>query len=164
MIDIVIDLIPEGSPNRPGQANPCNYITIHNTGNWLSGTNARMHARYVKTRDAQEKKVSWHYTVDEKEIIQHIPDEEVAYHAGDGDGPGNRESIGIEICMNIDGSLLMATNKAVALAAALLRKHGLSIDCVVQHHHWSKKDCPELLRSGKPYSWESFLEGVRACL
>ena len=48
--------------------------------------------------------MSWHYTVDDHAIVQHLPDYETAYHAGDGkDGPGNTTSIGIEICVNAGG-------------------------------------------------------------
>ena len=159
---ISVDLIPEGSRNRPGFANPCMYITIHNTGNDQPGANACMHARYMRGKEAQEKPVSWHYTVDDREVIQHIPDREAAWHAGDGKGDGNMTSIGIEICMNADGDLLQATNKAAQLTAHLMRFHAIPLEHVVQHHHWSGKNCPELIRAGKPYSWEIFLQAVEA--
>lgn len=64
-----------------------------------------MHARYEKN---PETPTSWHFTVDEKEIYQHLPLNENGWHAGDG-GTGNRKSIGIEICEN-DGDF----EKAVA--------------------------------------------------
>ena len=48
--------------------------------------------------------MSWHYTVDDHAIVQHLPDYETAYHAGDGkDGPGNATSIAVEICVNAGG-------------------------------------------------------------
>jgi N-acetylmuramoyl-L-alanine amidase len=127
------------------------FITIHNTGNTSVGAGARNHASYIKGNTAANLPVSWHYTVDDKEIIQHLPDNEIAWHCGDGgNGTGNTQSIGIEICMNSDGDLQKATDNAVWL--------------VVQHNRWSGKLCPQLLRNGKPYSWDVFINKVREAL
>lgn len=43
--------------------------------------------------------VSFHYAVDDVEVVQGIPENRNAWHAGDkGNGKGNREGIAIEIC------------------------------------------------------------------
>ncbi len=162
MTTITQDLIPTGRKNRPGKTNPMKYITIHNTGNTSKGAGAKNHASYLKsTGDA----VSWHYTADESAVYQHIPDNETAYHAGDGsNGPGNATSIGIEICMNSDGNLLKATDNAAELAAFLCKKHGIPAENIVQHNRWTGKNCPQLLRAGKPYTWEAFIGKVRKLL
>ncbi|MFZ7893850.1 N-acetylmuramoyl-L-alanine amidase [Bacillus cereus] len=81
-------------------ANPmkARYITIHETANTAAGANAE-NSRNIYT-DKQLKalsEISWHFTVDDKQIYQHLPTNENRWHAGDGDGSGNRESIGIEI-------------------------------------------------------------------
>ena len=49
--------------------------------------------------NAGEGIVSWHYTVDDHEIYHHLPDDETAYHAGDGmeKNGGNMNGIGIEM-------------------------------------------------------------------
>jgi N-acetylmuramoyl-L-alanine amidase len=159
---IIQDLIPNGWKNRPGRANPMRYITIHNTGNTAAGAGARNHANYIKGDTAANLPVSWHYTVDDKLIIQHMPDNEIAWHCGDGGmGVGNTQSIGIEICMNSDGDLLQATENAVWLTAKLCAKHGILIENIVQHHRWSGKNCPQMLRSGRPFNWETFIKKVR---
>jgi len=142
--------------------NPVRFITIHNTGNANSGANARTHANYIKGDTAANLPVSWHYTVDELETYQHLPDTEDAFHAGDGAGIGNRQSIGIEICMNSDGDLLKATDNAVELAAMLCKKYNIPIENVVQHFNWSGKNCPQMLRMNKPYSWNTFLNKIKA--
>ena len=68
------------------------YITIHNTSNSAS---ADAEIRYMINNDNQ---TSYHVCVDEKEVIQAIPFNRNAWHAGDGgSGTGNRKSIGIEI-------------------------------------------------------------------
>ena len=77
------------------------YITVHNTANTAVGANAKSHASYVKNPDTP---TSWHFTVDDTEIYQHLPLNENGWHAGDGNGDGNRKSIGIEICENADGN------------------------------------------------------------
>jgi N-acetylmuramoyl-L-alanine amidase len=138
-----------------------NFITIHNTGNASTGAGARNHARYVKSDTAANLPVSWHFTVDERDIIQHLPVNEDAFHAGDGAGNGNRQSIGIEIAMNSDGDLLRATDKAAELTAYLCGKHNIPVENIVQHHHWNRKHCPQMLRTGRPYTWDVFIGKVR---
>ena len=165
MVKIIQDFIPVGSRNRPGKKNPIKYITIHNTGNSSKGAGAKSHASYIKGSTAVNMPVSWHYTVDDSVIYQHIPDNETAFHAGDGSGSGNAQSIGIEICMNSDGSLLKATDNAVWLTAELCRKYAIPAANITQHNRWySKKNCPQMLRAGKPYSWETFVGKVQAAL
>ncbi|MFP3398696.1 N-acetylmuramoyl-L-alanine amidase, partial [Brevibacterium sp. SIMBA_078] len=73
------------------------YITVHNTANTAKGANAASHASFVKRSSTG---VSWHYTVDDSVIYQHLPLNENGWHAGDGRGTGNMKSIGIEICEN----------------------------------------------------------------
>ncbi|MDR2939394.1 MAG: N-acetylmuramoyl-L-alanine amidase, partial [Clostridiales bacterium] len=118
----------------------------------------------IKSDAASNSYVSWHYTVDENEIYHHIPDTESAYHAGDGNGDGNTKSIGIEICMNSDGNLLKATDQATELTASLCKKYGIPASNVVQHNRWSGKNCPQMLRSGEPYSWDTFISKTKAAI
>jgi N-acetylmuramoyl-L-alanine amidase len=141
------------------------YVTIHNTGNASKGAGAKNHASYVKGDTAANLPVSWHYTIDESSVYQHLPDNETAYHAGDGaNGTGNAQSIGLEICMNSDGDLQKATDNAAQLTANLCKRYNIPIEDVVQHNRWSGKNCPQLLRSGKPYSWEAFISKVKSFL
>jgi hypothetical protein len=160
-LNIKQDFIPAGRGNRPGRVNPVKYVTIHNTGNTSNGANAKNHAAYVKSDAAANAPVSWHYTVDERDIYQHLPDNEDAFHAGDGVGDGNRKSVGIEICMNSDGDLLGATDNAIALTAALCKQYNIPIENIVQHHHWTGKNCPQMIRSNKPYDWDTFIYKVK---
>ena len=157
---IIIDLIPEGNINRPGIKNTCKYITVHNTDNYTNYANAKAHANYLRYTD--EKK-SWHLTVDDTSIYRHLPDEECGYHTGDGFATqsGNRNSIGIEICVNRDGDLVKATDNAIRLIRMLMAKHNIPIENVVQHNNWSGKDCPHELRLGNPYTWETFIDKIK---
>lgn len=163
-VQIIQDLIPAGRRNRPGHKLTPKYITVHDTANPDAGANSKAHAGYLKGAAAAAIPASWHFTVDDKEIYQHLPLDENGWHAGDGtNGPGNRQSIGIEICENKDGSRVQAEKNAAWLTAKLLRDHGLEIAAVKQHFNWSGKDCPHILRA-RPGGWAGFLSAVEAYL
>lgn len=149
-MEIIKSFIPETRHNRPGVKITPTSITVHNTGNTSSGADARMHASYIKTTN---QSVSWHYTVDDEEIIQHIPTDEMAWHAGS--KVGNSTSIGIEICMHTGIDMPKAEEKAQKFIAYLM--HELSITDINKHQDWTGKYCPQvLLKEGR---WESFKEG-----
>ena len=157
-IAIQTDYIPQGRKNRPGGINLCSYLTIHETGNAARGADAAAHASYLKGDAAANALVSWHYTVDDHAIVQHLPDTETAYHAGDGTkGPGNTKSIGIEICVDAGGNFEKAKENAAALVRLLRAEHGIPLERVVQHNHWNGKDCPRTIRN-TPGGWEEFLK------
>lgn len=151
-------IISGGRKNRPGRdTNPDTYITIHETGNAAKGADAAAHGAYLDSAAGEDALVSWHYTVDDHAIVQHLPDYETAYHAGDGKaGPGNTTSIGIEICVNAGGDFEAAKANAAALVRLLMEEHGIGIEHVVQHNHWNGKDCPKTIRATTG-AWEAFL-------
>lgn len=158
-VDIIVDLVSRGRTNvRPGIPMTPQYITIHETDNTSKGANAKAHANYLKNGAGGASK-SWHFTVDDTVIYQHLPTNEVGWHAGDGRGPGNTKSIGIEICVNSDGDYNKAKKNAAWLVARLMRQHNISIGNVVQHNKWSGKNCPRRLRQeGK---WGEFIDMVK---
>lgn len=156
-IAIQVDYIPKGRKNRPGGTNPGDGVSIHETGNFAEGADAAAHASWLKSDDAEDRRISYHYTVDDHSIVQHLPDSETAYHAGDGaDGPGNTTTFGIEICINKDGDFERARANAASLVRLLMAEHGFPLDKVVQHNHWSGKDCPKTIRA-TPGGWDAFL-------
>ena len=140
-------IISDGRKNRPGRdTNPDTYITIHETGNAAKGADAAAHGAYLDSA-----------AVDDHAIVQHLPDYETAYHAGDGKaGPGNTTSIGIEICVNAGGNFEAAKANAAALVRLLMEEHGIPLDNVVQHNRWNGKDCPKTIRATAG-AWEAFL-------
>lgn len=152
------DIISDWRRNRPGRdTNPGAYITIHETGNAAKGADAAAHGAYLDSDAGERDMVSWHYTVDDHAIVQHLPDYETAYHAGDGKaGPGNTTSIGIEICVNAGGDFEAAKANAAALVRLLMEEHGIPLDNVVQHNRWNGKDCPKTIRATAG-AWEAFL-------
>ena len=80
-----IDHIPLTTPynRRPGLKMEPEYITIHSTGN--PNSTAR-NERVWLTNPQNDRTASYHVVVDEKEAIEVIPLNEVAWHAGDGNG------------------------------------------------------------------------------
>ena len=152
------DIISDWRRNRPSRdTNPGAYITIHETGNAAKGADAAAHGAYLDSDAGERDMVSWHYTVDDHAIVQHLPDYETAYHAGDGKaGPGNTTSIGIEICVNAGGNFEAAKANAAALVRLLMEEHGIPLDNVVQHNRWNGKDCPKTIRATAG-AWEAFL-------
>ncbi|RJS57418.1 N-acetylmuramoyl-L-alanine amidase [Bacillus subtilis] len=153
MVNIIQDFIPKRNKNRPAYPMNPHYITVHNTSNTAKGADAASHARYVKN---PETATSWHFTVDDKEIYQHLPLNENGWHAGDGNGTGNRKSIGIEICENSDGDFEKAVSNAQWLIKKLMKEQGISFANVVPHKHWSGKECPRKLLN----RWDSFKAGI----
>ena len=147
-VPIRVDIIPQGNPNRPGLEMQPRFITVHETANPRRGANADMHRRFVNDGGGSGK-VSWHFTVDNQQIVQHLPLTENGWHAGDGfNGVGNRQSIGIELCVNEDGNFDRTIDNAAWLIRRLMADHGIPAERVVQHNHWSGKDCPTNLRRG----------------
>lgn len=137
--------------------NKCKYITIHETGNKNKGANALNHAKYINNGSS----ATWHYTVDDKQIIQHFEDTVQCWHAGDGMGDGNLNSIGIEMCVNSDGDFNKTIANTIELVKYLMNKHNIPIENVVQHNKWSGKNCPANIRSGKPITWNTFINKIK---
>jgi len=148
-------LLPDGRANKPNKQMTPGWLTIHNTDNTDAGATAEAHSRYLLNGSGGEKK-SWHYTVDDKDIFQHLRDNEQGWHCTDGNGPGNSTSIGIEICMYTGMDEQKAWANAAWLVAKLLKRHGLTLQRVVPHGHWTKKNCPSRIL---PH-WSKFLNMI----
>lgn len=145
-VPVYTSLAPEGGKNRPGTKREIQYIVIHETGNPAAGADAKAHGKLQA--GGGEGTTSWHYTVDEREIWHSIPDDEVAYHAGDGpEGEGNLHGIGIELCVNQDGDFEKTFDNAARLTGWLMHTYDIPIDRVRQHFDFSGKNCPEQIRA-----------------
>lgn len=156
-LNVVVDFIPVGHSNRPGAPLSPTKVTIHNTDNDSPGADARAHANYQKGTDAQQRNVSWHFSVDDRSVYQSLPVNEVGWHAGT--HAGNYQSIGIEICQNQGIDQQAANYRAALLTAVQLHELNISLSNVVQHHDWSQKDCPAKLRH-PANNWTAFLQKV----
>lgn len=154
-IPMVYDYIPEGSGGRPGKERKVKFIVIHETANLSPTADAKGHSEYLKS--GGDGSTSWHYTVDDKIIYHHLPDREVAWHAGDKlkNPGGNLNGIGIELCVNEGGDFEKTFDNGARLTAFLLKEYGLSVNSVKQHYDFNGKNCPMTIReTGR---WDEFL-------
>jgi len=175
-INLKIDMVPRGRHGRR-VVRPMSprFITIHSTENYsadawkhslaLKNGALRAHRRPGGNRIGY---LIWHYTVDDKVAVQHMPTNEQGEHA-DFDGPGNRYSIGIEMCEQRGSNRDATVERAARLAAYLMYRHGIPLNQVVPHYHWERrgvspphKNCPHfLLENGRPGAkWRAFLGKV----
>ena len=131
-------------------------IVVHNTANDAS---ARNEIAYMIGNDQE---VSFHYAVDDKEVVQGIPEDRNAWHSGDGEhGKGNREGVAIEICYSKSGGdrFVQAEKNAVELIVSLLKKYNWGVDKVTKHQDYSGKYCPHrTLDAG----WDRFIKMIEA--
>jgi len=113
MVKIRKNIVPNHIANRVtyGGNNSKKYIVIHETANTRKGANANAHARLQA--NGNSRNASWHYQVDDKEIVQSFSDNSQCWHAGN--KYYNENSIGIEICVNSDGDFKKAVDNAVKL-------------------------------------------------
>ena len=132
-------------------------IVIHNTAN---DATARNEVAYMIRNN---KNVSFHYAVDDKEIVQGIPENRNAWHSGDGNGKGNREGIAIEICYSKSGGdkFTEAEANAVELIVDILKRYGWGIDKVTKHQDYNGKYCPHRTLD---LGWQRFLDKISAKL
>ena len=129
-------------------------IVIHWTANTNKGANAMANRNYFNTT---QNSVSAHYIVDDGNIVQCVPDDEIAYHVGatkyTAIGERIREKpyspnyylIGIEMCVNSDGDWDKTYQNTVELTSFLLKKYKLSIDDLYRHYDITGKDCPKMM-------------------
>ncbi|KYG88972.1 XlyB [[Bacillus] sp. KCTC 13219] len=139
------------------------YITVHNTANDASAANE------VAYHNRNDNEVSYHVAVDDKEVIQCLPFNRNGWHCGDGQGDGNRKSIGIEICYSKSGGsrYVAAEENAVQYIASLLKQFGWGVDRVKKHQDWARADgyrkyCPHRILDEK--RWDSFKARVQKAL
>jgi N-acetylmuramoyl-L-alanine amidase len=172
IVRVKSDPIPKGSYgrrlNRPMTPT---FITIHSTQNPTG--DAYAHAKALKKgalRGGVCGFMCWHFTVQEDVVMQHLPTNERGEHA-DFDGPGNRYSIGIEMCEHKGNDLAKTIDRTAQLTASLMYHHNIPLSHVVPHYHWPRpnanppnKNCPHfLLENGKPgATWKWFISRVES--
>lgn len=129
-------------------------IVVHNTANDASANNEISYMR------SNNNETSFHFAVDDKEVVQGIPLNRNAWHAGDSHGKGNMQGIAIEICYSKSGGdrFIKAEQNAAKFIASLLKERGWGIDKVTKHQDYSGKYCPHRTLD---MGWERFLNMVR---
>lgn len=175
-INLKVDMVRKGTHGRRvvRRMTP-RYITIHSTQNYTA--DAERHSLALKRGALRARKrrggnrigyLIWHFTVDDRVAIQHMPTNEQGEHA-DFDGPGNNYSIGIEMCEQRGSSRAKTVDRTAKLTAYLMYQKGIPLSRVVPHYHWPRrgssrphKNCPHfLLDNGRPGpKWKAFQRQV----
>ena len=155
-MNIVKNLVSESkySVKCPYSMTP-EFIVVHNTANDATAANE------VKYMISNNNQVSFHFAVDDKEIVQGLPLDRNAWACGDGaNGKGNRKGIQIEICYSKSGGARFenAEKNAAKFIAQLLKERGWGVDKVKKHQDFSNKYCPHrTLDKG----WASFVNMIK---
>lgn len=131
------------------------FIVVHNTYNDASARNE------ISYMISNNNDTSFHYAIDDKEVVQGIPEDRNAWHASDGGkGKGNRKGIAIEICYSESGGdrFIAAEKLAAKFIAFKLNEKGWGIDKVKKHQDFSGKNCPHRTLA---LGWDRFLGMVQ---
>ena len=178
------DIIPytDGRVRTGIRKTSTEYVVVHDTGMPNAGNNAEGLRRYINSvadgsapGEAETYK-SWHFSIGNDGIYQHLPLDEVGYHAGDGSrvfgdtyynetyraeciGGGNRNGIGIESCIDKGSDYTYTMRYLAKLVAELLIQYNLGFDRIKQHNDFSGKNCPQVMRQSN--RWNEFLYLVK---
>lgn len=130
-------------------------IVVHNTANDATAVNE------VLYMTGNPKEISFHYAVDDKEIVQGIPDNRNAWASGDGHGVGNMQGIHIEICYSKSGGerFIKAEKNAAEFIASLLKQYHWGMDKITKHQDYDGKYCPHRTLD---MGWQRFLNMVKS--
>lgn len=167
---------PVGTIPSPNSQN-IYYIVFHETAGTNTNAGALSYSNYLWNQYHGNTKpfVSWTYTLDDKVIYQHIPDDEVAYHAGDGStlagttwtdkwgnthmGGGNRNGIGIETSVADDHDTYKVWHRVAKFGSMLAKQYNLPRENFKYHFDFSGKSCPQsLLKSGYAYVYQEMVD------
>ena len=158
MVNIVKKIVPESRYylKCPYEMTPTR-IVVHNTAN---DAPARNEISYMTNNDYE---TSFHYAVDDKEIVQGLLENRNGWHASDGNGKGNREGIAIEICYSLSGGdrFIKAEQNAVDLIVDILNRYNWDIDKVTKHQDYTNKYCPHRTLD---MGWNRFINMIKAKL
>src|SRR5690625_1928474 len=158
MVKIRKNIVPKEKAKKVtyGGRNTKTYIVIHETDNTNKKANADAHARLQA--GGNSRAASWHYQVDDKEVVQSFADSVQCWAAGN--QHYNKHGIQVEICVNSDGDFKKAVNNAIKLTKHLMNKYNIPASNVIQHNTARGKNCPSYLRSGdRGVSWNDFKAG-----
>ena len=149
----------DGAPRSGVKMTSISYITYHDTGNNAAGANARSNANWmVNQYSVTTTARSWHYTVDENQVIHSVPDDEITFQGDTYEA--YTTSIGIETCVNSGANMDKVWHRMGKLCAKLMSKYDIDVKHIKQHYDWMGKECPQTLRRNGLYPYAiSFVEG-----
>lgn len=134
------------------------FIVIHDTANTGKGADALAHYKYLQIATRYG---SAHYYVDDKQIIQTIDDDTIAWSVGDKWAKKNRtradvtnyNSVSVELCINQGIDKVKAYDNLLWLTRYLMQKYHAE---VVRHFDATGKPCPKSWQANNWAQWLRF--------
>ena len=140
------------SDNNTYDANNPQYIVVHNTDNFHAGADASAHARAQCNGNFDG--MSAHYYVDDGDTVyQAAPHSRGCWHVGVNYGGrlfgtvNNKNSIGVEMCVQAGYDFNRAFAKTVEFVRQLMAETRIPADRVLQHYDVCAKNCPSQIRA-----------------
>ena len=133
------------------------YIVVHDTGNPSAGADTEAHYNYFNngnrgsSADIFVDDVSVWYVNDYSKYY--------SWHCGDGKGRygiTNANSIGVEMCINLDGNYIEALKNTASVVRELMQELNIPESRVVRHYDASRKNCPASMNKGDWKIWKEF--------
>lgn len=151
------------SGNNTYASNCPQYIVVHNTDNFAAGADASAHARAQYNGNLS---TSVHYYTDDKDTVyQTAPHGRGCWHVGVDYGGrlfgtvNNKNSIGVEMCVQAGYDFQRAFANTVEFVRQLMAETGIPAERVVQHYDVCAKNCPSQIRAKG--MWEEFKHQVK---
>lgn len=152
------------SYNKSSRSVAPQYIVMHDTGD--PGGSAQNEHDYFS---GGNRNASADFFVDSDNIIQIIDtDAYYSWHCGDGHGIygiTNANSLGIEMCLELDGNPSEDTvRNTLELVKYLMDKYNIHFDHVVRHYDASRKSCPCSFMANNWTKWYDFKERLQRAI
>ena len=161
-MEIIQALLTPNKYSRPQtKLKTVTHVVIHWVGN--AGSTAKANCNYFESLKDKGSYASAHYVIGlEGEILQCVPETEVAYHAKE----ANSYSIGIENCHpDWTGKFNSKTyDSLIKLCVDLCIRYGLEPDkALLRHYDVTKKVCPKYYVD-YPKEWDKLKKDVEATM
>ena len=145
----ITEMLLTNARSRPRTKINPKGVVIHWTANERRGADALANRNYFNNPATE---ASAHYIVDDTKIIRCLPENEMGYHVGAkvytpmalaklSTYPNNC-TIGIEMCVNVDGSFQVMYQRTVELTASILKRYGWGVEQLWRHYDITGKNCP----------------------
>jgi N-acetylmuramoyl-L-alanine amidase CwlA len=132
------------------------YLVVHDTGD-PGGTDTNEHDYFA----GGNRNASADVFVDKDSITQIInTDIDYSWHCGDGAGVygiKNSNSMGIEMCLEADGTLSEETiENTLYVVKYFMDKYNIPLERIVRHYDASRKCCPAAMSKNNWAPWYDF--------
>lgn len=133
------------------------YIVVHDTGNPSAGADAKSHFNYFNNANRESSADIFVDDVSAWYVNDYI--HYYTWHCGDGKGRygiTNSNSIGVEMCINLDGRYKDTLRNTAVVVRELMQELNIPESRVVRHYDASRKNCPASMNKDNWKIWDEF--------